>query len=59
MLIFIFKVRSIDDTSNFDEFPEVDLKIPGAAHHANNNNNQASNSATNNGYVLLLVFFWY
>ena len=21
-------VRSIDDTSNFDEFPEVDLKIP-------------------------------
>ena len=21
-------VRSIDDTSNFDEFPDVDLKIP-------------------------------
>ena len=23
-----FKIKSIDDTSNFDEFPDVDLKIP-------------------------------
>jgi serine/threonine kinase 38 len=23
-------VKSIDDTSNFDDFPDVDLKIPGA-----------------------------
>ena len=22
------KIKSIDDTSNFDEFPDVDLKIP-------------------------------
>ena len=44
-----FQVRSIDDTSNFDEFPEVDLKIPGADRHCNNNNNQASSSGANNG----------
>ncbi len=44
-----FQVRSIDDTSNFDEFPEVDLKIPGADRHCNNNNNQASGSGANNG----------
>lgn len=24
------QVKSIDDTSNFDEFPDVDLKIPSA-----------------------------
>jgi hypothetical protein len=41
------QVRSIDDTSNFDEFPEVDLKIPGAAQHNNNNNHQAA--ASSNG----------
>ena len=28
--IFV-EVRSIDDTANFDEFPDVDLKIPSAA----------------------------
>ena len=26
-LTFFFQVKSIDDTSNFDDFPEVDLKI--------------------------------
>ncbi len=25
------EVKSIDDTSNFDEFPDVDLKLPAAA----------------------------
>ena len=25
------EVKSIDDTSNFDEFPDVDLKLPSAA----------------------------
>jgi len=27
------QVKSIDDTSNFDDFPEVDLKIPVTANH--------------------------
>jgi len=27
----LVEVKSIDDTSNFDEFPDVDLKIPSAA----------------------------
>ena len=34
------EVRSIDDTSNFDEFPEVDLKIPVPQAAANVNNNK-------------------
>ena len=44
------EVRSIDDTSNFDEFPDVDLKIPGVNYNNNNMNNgggggQAASSA--------------
>jgi len=31
------EVKSIDDTSNFDEFPDVDLKIPTVCNNVNNN----------------------
>jgi len=37
------EVNSIDDTSNFDDFPEVDLKIPGV------NNNHMHNGNGNSG----------
>lgn len=35
------EVKSIDDTSNFDEFPDVDLKIP-SANNANANNTSSA-----------------
>lgn len=49
------EVKSIDDTSNFDEFPDVDLKIPGVNYNNNNCNAAAAISAANspaniNGY---------
>ncbi len=38
-------VRSIDDTSNFDEFPDVDLRIPGVNYYNNNNMNNGNAAA--------------
>ena len=31
----LFEFQAIDDTSNFDDFPDVDLQIPSAAANAN------------------------
>lgn len=43
-------VKSIDDTSNFDEFPDVDLKIPTVGLNQNNiNNNSSCASGAPNG----------
>ena len=42
------EVKSIDDTSNFDEFPDVDLKIPTVLCN-NVNNNSPNNPGTGNG----------
>ena len=42
------EVRSIDDTSNFDEFPDVDLKIPTVNLHQDKNN--VNNNSNNQGY---------
>lgn len=54
------EVKSIDDTSNFDEFPEVDLKIPGVRennagggshyHEAVNNNLNNASADSVTGY---------
>lgn len=38
------EVKSIDDTSNFDEFPDVDLKIPTVCNNVNNNASTNSNN---------------
>ena len=38
------EVKSIDDTSNFDEFPDVDLKIPTVCNNVNNNSSANSNN---------------
>ena len=38
------QVKSIDDTSNFDEFPDVDLKIPTVCNNVNNNASTNSNN---------------
>ena len=43
------EVKSIDDTSNFDEFPDVDLKIPGVNYNNNNMNNAAANGGGGGG----------
>ena len=37
-------VKSIDDTSNFDEFPDVDLKIPTVTANENSKNNVNNNA---------------
>jgi len=42
-------VKSIDDTSNFDEFPDVDLKIPTVGLNQNNINNNSSCGGASNG----------
>lgn len=42
------EVKSIDDTSNFDEFPEVDLKIPGVKDYNPANNGSHYKEAMNN-----------
>ena len=42
-------VKSIDDTSNFDEFPDVDLKIPTVGLNQNNINNNSSCAAGGSG----------
>lgn len=42
------EVKSIDDTSNFDEFPEVDLKIPGVNESSSSNNGSPYKEAMNN-----------
>ena len=42
-------VKSIDDTSNFDEFPDVDLKIPTVGLNQNNINNNSSCAAGSSG----------
>ena len=50
--IFV-EVKSIDDTSNFDEFPDVDLKIPTVGLNQNNINNNSScaqGGASGNNY---------
>jgi serine/threonine kinase 38 len=47
------EVKSIDDTSNFDEFPDVDLKIPTVlCNNVNNNspNNPGTGSGPNSNY---------
>jgi len=43
------QIKSIDDTSNFDEFPDVDLDIPTGA-GGNNNNNCYANGNGGQGY---------
>ena len=42
------EVKSIDDTSNFDEFPEVDLKIPGVRENNTNNGSHYREAMNNN-----------
>ena len=42
------EVKSIDDTSNFDEFPEVDLKIPGVKDMNNVNGSHYRETMNNN-----------
>ena len=57
------EVRSIDDTSNFDDFPEVDLGIPvnhpahSATHHHWNNNDPSSSSSSYKDWVFINYTF--
>merc|ERR1719510_2709313 len=44
------EVKSIDDTSNFDEFPDVDLKIPTVCNNVNNNGPPGSGGPNSNNY---------
>ena len=43
------EVKSIDDTSNFDEFPDVDLKIPTVCNNVNNNSPNNPNNISGSG----------
>ncbi len=54
-------VKSIDDTSNFDEFPDVDLRIPGPNNNVNNNVDSGSpgNSQTSSSSYKDWVFINY
>jgi len=54
------EVRSIDDTSNFDEFPDVDLRIPGVNvkdrdkdKRGNNNNEAPASSGSYKDWVFI------
>ncbi|TRY73258.1 hypothetical protein TCAL_07890 [Tigriopus californicus] len=51
------EVKSIDDTSNFDDFPDVDLKIP--MPYNNNNQAQSSSSSPNDNSYKDWVFINY
>jgi len=44
------QIKSIDDTSNFDEFPDVDLNIPTGVGGNNNNNCYANGNGGQPGY---------
>ncbi len=46
------EVKSIDDTSNFDDFPDVDLKIP-----AGSVSGPGSSSASNKDWVFINYTF--
>merc|ERR1719414_2818400 len=48
-------VKSIDDTSNFDEFPDVDLKIPTVANE--NSKNNVNNNAGYKDWVFINYTF--
>ena len=52
-------VESIDDTSNFDEFPDVDLKIPTVSMDSKNNVNNNANAAPNGSNYKDWVFINY
>lgn len=49
-------VKSIDDTSNFDEFPDVDLKIPTVTANENSKNNVNNNAGVKDWVFINYTF---